>query len=60
MIITYKNEEGQPQFWAQFMQWALNPEISDGDFSYVPQEGAERRPFAVIDVETPNEGGQPC
>jgi hypothetical protein len=59
IIITYKNEEGQPQFWAQFLKWELSPEITDKDFSYVPPQGAERIPFAVLDEEIPEQGDQP-
>ncbi len=59
IIITHKKEEGQPQFWAQFLKWELSPEITESAFSYAPPKGAERIPFAVLDVEMPQEGGQP-
>lgn len=59
VIITYKNEEAQPQFWAQFLKWEISPEITEGSFSYVPPKEAERIPFAVLDVDMPKEGGQP-
>ena len=59
MIITHKNEEGQPQFWSQFLKWDISPEIKKGDFSYTPPKGAERIPFAVLDEELPQQGGQP-
>ncbi len=56
VVISYKNEEGQPQFWGQFLKWESSPEISDTGFSYVPSKGAERIPFAVLDVELQKEG----
>ena len=59
IIITYKNEEGQPQFWGQFMKWETSPKINDGTFAYTPSEKVERIPFAVVDVELQSEGGQP-
>lgn len=59
VVITYKNEEGQPQFWGQFMKWETTPEIDDRTFSYTPAEGAERISFAVVDIEMQKEGGQP-
>ncbi len=59
MIITYKNEEGQPQFWAQFLKWEISPEITNDSFSYSPPKGAERIPFAVLDEEIPEEGDKP-
>jgi hypothetical protein len=58
IVITHKNEEGQPQFWGQFLNWETSPEISTGTFSYSPPEGAERIPFAVVDVEMRDKGGQ--
>jgi len=59
IIITYKNEEGQPQFWGQFMEWETAPKLSDETFTYTPSEKSERIPFAVVDVEMQSEGGQP-
>jgi hypothetical protein len=59
MVITHKNEEGQPQFWSQFMKWDTSPGIKEGDFSYTPAKGAERIPFAVLEEEVPQQGGQP-
>ena len=59
IIITYKKEEGQPQFWGQFMKWETSPKINDGTFTYTPSEKSERIPFAVVDVEMQSEGGQP-
>ena len=59
IIITYKNEEGQPQFWGQFIEWETSPKINDETFTYTPSEKAERIPFAVVDAEMPSKGGQP-
>jgi hypothetical protein len=59
MIITHKNEEGQPQFWSQFLKWDTSPRVKKGDFSYTPPKGAERIPFAVLEEEVPPQGGQP-
>ncbi len=47
MVITYKHEEGQPQFWALFSDWNLSPQVSDSQFAFEPPEGAERIPFVV-------------
>ena len=58
IIITYKNEEGQPQFWGQFMKWDTAPKLSDDTFTYTPSEKAERILFAVIDDAVPSKGGQ--
>ncbi len=45
-VITYKHNEGQPQFWTQFIEWNLNPKIEDSTFSFTPPKGAERIQFA--------------
>lgn len=31
IVITYKDEHGQPQFWADFSNWNLSPDLSDDD-----------------------------
>ena len=46
-IITYKHEEGQPQFWAEFKDWNLAPSISPSLFAFTPPQGAEKIPFLV-------------
>jgi hypothetical protein len=47
VVITYKQAEGQPQFWAQFSDWNFQPQIADAAFSFTPPQGAERIPFLV-------------
>ncbi len=47
VIITYKHEEGQPQFWAKFKNWNLAPTISPSLFVFTPPQGAEKIPFLV-------------
>ena len=45
VIITYKLEEGQPQFWAEFKNWNLAPSVSPSLFVFTPPQGAEKIPF---------------
>jgi hypothetical protein len=45
IVITYKNENGQPQFWADLSKWNLAPDVSDALFSFTPPDGAERIQF---------------
>jgi hypothetical protein len=45
-VITYKKAEGQPQFWAQFSDWNLSPDIPDSLFVFTPPEGAAKFAFA--------------
>jgi hypothetical protein len=63
LVITYKHAEGQPQFWAQFGDWNLSPEVPDSLFVFTPPEGAvkiafaSRRPGPSGETETKG-GGQ--
>ncbi|OEU62852.1 MAG: hypothetical protein BA870_02075 [Desulfuromonadales bacterium C00003094] len=63
LVITYKNDEGRPQFWAQFQRWESSPKITAGHFSYSPPAGTERIPFASLDADAdadaPKDGGKP-
>jgi hypothetical protein len=45
IVITYADEIGQPQFWADLSDWNLAPDISDGLFAFTPPNGAERIQF---------------
>jgi hypothetical protein len=45
IVITYKDEPGQPQFWADASNWNLAPEISDALFEFTPPSGADRIEF---------------
>jgi len=54
-VITYKHEEGQPQFWVQFIEWNLNPKIEDSTFTFTPPKGAERIQFAPLESASSQE-----
>ena len=45
VLITYKTAEGEPQFWANFSDWNLNPNVSESLFAFTPPQGVERIPF---------------
>ena len=47
LVITYKREEGRPQFWAQFGEWNLAPEVPDTLFVFTPPAGAVKIAFAL-------------
>jgi hypothetical protein len=47
IVITYRQEEGQPQFRGSFTDWNLSPELPDDLFTLTPEDGAEKIPFAV-------------
>jgi len=41
VVITYRNDPGQPQFRADFLDWNLSPDTSDANFILAPPAGAE-------------------
>jgi hypothetical protein len=45
IVVTYTKIEGQPQFWAQYVEWDFSPEFSDSMFKFSPPENAERVDF---------------
>jgi hypothetical protein len=45
IVITYRQLEGQPQFWVQFTEWNFSPELSDTAFTFSPPEGAKHISF---------------
>jgi hypothetical protein len=45
VVLTYKFEEGQPQFRAQFEDWNLSPTLPATTFEFKPGEGARRIAF---------------
>lgn len=47
VTITYKNDEGEPQFRADFTGWALDPQIPAAQLAFTPPQGAERIPFLI-------------
>jgi hypothetical protein len=47
IVITYRELEGQPRYWTQFVEWDLSPELSDTTFTFSPPEGATRIQFFV-------------
>jgi len=42
IVITYREEPGQPQFRAHFLSWDMSPRDIKGQFEFEPPEGAER------------------
>jgi len=45
IVLTYKNEKGQPQFWANLSDWNLSPNPSDSLFIFAAPEDARQIPF---------------
>ena len=47
IVITYREEPGQPQYRAQFMNWDMSPEDTKARLQFEPPDGAERIRFYV-------------
>jgi hypothetical protein len=47
ILLTYKIEDGEPQFWANFHDWNFSPETPDSLFTFTPADGAARIAFIV-------------
>ena len=61
LVLTYKREDGQPQFWANFRGWNLTPDTPDSLFTFTPADGMERIPFVAgmaPDVGMKEQGAQ--
>ena len=47
IAITYRDEPGQPRFWADFSNWDLSPRLAAADFEFTPAADAKKVPFAA-------------
>ncbi len=52
IVITYREEPGQPQFRAQFKNWQIPPSDTQGKFDFKPPEDAKRIRFYVPAMDT--------
>jgi len=48
IVITYREEEGEPQFWANLTEWDMSPSSGSKAFVFQPPAGAERIQFNSI------------
>jgi hypothetical protein len=48
MVITYKLEDGYPQYTAMLDNWNLSPGLNDAVFDFVPPTGAIMIEFATV------------
>ena len=46
LVITYKQEDGYPQYTALFSDWNLGPGLNDAVFNFAPPEGTIKIVFA--------------
>jgi hypothetical protein len=51
MVISYREEEGHPQYWVYFTEWNLDAQPAPGTFVFQPPAGAERIRLAHVGEE---------
>ena len=49
LIITYKTEEGHPEYEAEISNWVLNPSLSNDEFKFTPPAGVDKIEFLPLD-----------
>lgn len=47
ITITYKADEGEPQYRADLSDWNLNPDVAQAQLAFRPPDGAERIPVMI-------------
>lgn len=47
IVITYREEPGEPQYRAHIVKWEMSPADTGGQFEFEPPDGAERIRFYV-------------
>jgi len=56
LVISYKKEDGSPQFRADLGGWDVDPDVSDEVFTFEPPAGAEQIEFAPLGTPGPAMG----
>jgi hypothetical protein len=59
IVLTYKEAVGQPQFWADFVNWDLAPRLDDATFSPQIPDGLQRVAFAAEGIDLQAMRGHP-
>lgn len=49
LVITYKTEEGCPEYEAVLSHWKLNPSVGDADFKFTPPMSVKKIEFLPLD-----------
>ena len=63
IVITYKREDGRPQFWANLTKWNLSPKVRNSMFTFTPPKDAVKIAFSPRQMmmqpgETEMKGGK--
>jgi hypothetical protein len=57
LVITYVEEDGEPQYTATIRRWNLDPKVPEGLFSFEAPEGAQKAEKG--EIKPPDEGDKP-
>jgi hypothetical protein len=57
IVITYKREDGRPQFWANFTKWNLSPKVRNSMFTFTPPKDAVKIAFSPRQMMPMQPGG---
>ncbi len=58
VVLTYKLEEGAPQFWAEFSDWNFNPAVPASKFEFQPPADAQAHSVSgQLRRDRPHEAG---
>lgn len=57
VVITYRNEKGMPQYWADLSDWKIRPEMSPKTFSLDVPKDVERMEFEPVRGGAAGPGG---
>lgn len=52
IVLTYKNEPGEPQFRAEFTNWNMTPQIGPKTFVFTPPKDAEKIPTLMPMIQS--------
>ena len=58
VVLTYRDEPGQPQFWSDFTDWNTKPKLTGATFQLSLPKDAQQIPF-VVQVPAPGNPGIP-
>jgi hypothetical protein len=45
LVITFRRQAGEPQYYAFMHRWDVNPKVADGAFQFTPPEGVRKVDF---------------
>ena len=51
LVVTYKQDDGCPQFSATFLKWDPDAKLADADFVFTPPKDAEQIELVAVDAD---------